>query len=234
MGNINNKKDYDINEYGEIIRNDVSPKLDEIRGRITQPKPGNNPKKGNNYPAYILLILAILIIVSAVVIGFNNKDFSSVNTGDSISTRFLGVDSTSVEPLTPAVDTFKIFKTNLIKRKVEGEQSCIMAVSYPTGGDEKLVSTVCKWINKTLANITSISEYSSSLTDGNNLIDYYFNNIITGSSSGNWDICIFIEEETNEKITYKATYSLSYSDGEHVFEDVYRGVFRKSDGEIIN
>ena len=235
MGNINNKKDYEINEYGEIVRSDISPKLDKIRGRITQPKPGNNPKKGNNYPAYILLILAILLIVGAVVIGLSNRDSSNVNTGNSSSyVDSTYVDSTSVDYLTPAADTFAIFKTNFIKKEVEGEQSCIIAVSYPIAGDEVLVSSVRKWINKALADITSISKYDYSMSDGDDLVEYYFNNITSSEESANWDIRISKEDETSETITYQATYSLSYSDGERIFDDVKRATFRKSNGEIID
>ena len=223
MGNINNKKDYEINEYGEIVRSDISPKLDKIRGRITQPKPGNNPKKGNNYPTYILLILAILLIVGAVVIGFSNRDYSSVNTEKVLVESVSEVKQSTEE---------EEFTTDYIVKGGE-EQECIIKVDYPTGGNTDLVLSIRKWINKTLSSIASENEYMHSMADGNNLVDYYFN-VITSGSAENTEIGISKDYETNRYVTYQVSYRLLFSDGEVAFEYSDGATFKKNDGKIMD
>ena len=234
MGQVEDK-DFTIKEDGTIVRDSSSPKINQMKKKLSSGNTVNNPnteKGGKNFWG-CLLFLIIGIIIGSIII-FNNKDSSYDSTVPYSSEESTVADDIAGDEV---IFTEEEFTTKRYTRE-RGEQSsassCKIQIDYPITGNSELVTAIRQWINKYLGSLSETNQYGGTLDDGNQIVDYYFSkNNNESCDDCHLSIHILKEYETENYITYLFGF-YSYSSGAHGIGGEGGATFIKSDGKIID
>lgn len=237
MGQVEDKG-YTIKEDGTIVRDSLSPKINQMKKKLSSGNITNNSnaeKGGQNFWGCLLFFIIGIVIGSVII--FNNRDSSYDSTepySPDDSTVIIEDNKDEEEIFT---EKEKEFTTKRYTRE-RGEQSsaygCKIQIDYPMTGKYELVIAIQQWINKYLSSLAEINQYCGSLDDGDQIIDYYFSKQNSESSDdSHLSIHILKEYETKNYITYLFSF-YSYSGGAHGIGGEGGATFIKSDGQIID
>ena len=235
MGQVEDK-DFTIKEDGTIVRDSSSPKINQMKKKLSSGNTKNNPnveKGGKNFWGCLLFLIIGIIIGS--IFFFNNKDSSYDSAepyGPDDSTVNIDDNKDMEEKITEEEFTTKRYT------RERGEQSsasgCTIQIDYPMTGKYELVTAIQQWMNKYISSLAEIDQYSGSLDDGDQIIDYYFSKHNSESSDDcHLSIHILKEYETKNFITYLFSF-YSYSGGAHGIGGEGGATFIKSDGHVID
>ena len=177
MGQVEDKG-YTIKEDGTIVRDSLSPKINQMKKKLSSGNITNNSnaeKGGQNFWGCLLFFIIGIVIGSVII--FNNRDSSYDSTepySPDDSTVIIEDNKDEEEIFT---EKEKEFTTKRYTRE-RGEQSsaygCKIQIDYPMTGKYELVIGIQQWINKYLSSLAEINQYCGSLDDGDQIIDYYF------------------------------------------------------------
>ena len=178
-----------------------------------------------------IFVLFILFVLFALFI--NNKTNTNSNH-ETVATEVIAdpsvMDSSEDET---QQEEFQTRRISMKTGSIENPPSCDFIVDYPVSGHLKLVNSIRQWINKTWQASVGGDIYSQSLEDGNNMVQYYFDDAKRNSNNV-LEVKFRKEYETAFIISYLYWISQYEIGAAHGTSSCGGATFKKSDGRIVD
>ncbi len=199
---------------------------------------GSSPKKSSSKVLRILFVLLLIAVLGFLLYDYSTKDeapYTDDNieeVNDTIVADFVDEVTEVQEENPPKHEEFQTKQFSMSEER-DNLTELEIDIDYPVKGDDALVYSIRKFINQTLSTKMDETPYDGDLSDGGDLLKYYYD---CAASNPEMDIEIEFEVlyESDKFVSYFYIIE-SYLKGDVHGNDAIGGAtFVKEDGSIVD